>query len=228
MKFALVNSERQEAQPKLIGSCLSCGSPTVARCGEIRINHWAHKGQKRCDPWWENETEWHRTWKNQFPTKCQEFIQQAENGEKHVADVRTDAGWVLEFQHSYISAHERRSREGFYSQLIWIVDGTRRVKDQKRFFEVLGEQGFNRKHPELIATFPEGALFRDWIASTAHVLIDFGEDQLWWLMPQSNEYWAYVLPIRRSDFIDLHHRESHDWMRLIDKYHQILAQRQSS
>lgn len=36
MKFALVNNERQEAQPGLIGNCIYCGNQTIAKCG---INH---------------------------------------------------------------------------------------------------------------------------------------------------------------------------------------------
>ncbi len=86
MKFALVNGERREAEPSLMGECLGCGNPVVAKCGEVRIKHWAHKARARCDAWWETETEWHRAWKNQFPSEWQEVIHYAENGEKHIAD----------------------------------------------------------------------------------------------------------------------------------------------
>lgn len=37
MKFALANGKRQEAQPKLSGTCAACGSPMVASCGEVRV-----------------------------------------------------------------------------------------------------------------------------------------------------------------------------------------------
>lgn len=204
MKFALVSGTRQEAQPNLKGLCIGCGSPTLARCGEIRVNHWAHLGQRRCDPWWENETDWHRAWKNQFPTECQEIVQHAEDGEKHIADVITKSGWVLEFQHSYLKPEERRSRENFYKKLIWVVDGNRRIKDKKRFFEILSDGGHHKDYPNLKSTFPEGALFRDWVNSTAHVFFDFGDDEVWWLSPRSNEFYAHVLPITRQQFIEFH------------------------
>src|SRR5579872_4564917 len=101
-KFALVEGQRQEAQPGLTGKCQFCEKPMVAKCGKTRIKHWAHIGKRTCDLWWENETEWHRAWKGHFPAEWQEIVHQAQNGEKHIADVKTDLGWVLEFQHSYI------------------------------------------------------------------------------------------------------------------------------
>jgi hypothetical protein len=208
MKFALINGERKEAQPSLKGVCIGCGGPTLARCGEVRVNHWAHQSQRRCDSWWENETDWHRAWKNQFPSDWQEIVQTAESGEKHIADVKTKDNWVIEFQHSYINPQERRSREDFYKNLIWIVDGNRRLKDKKRFFEILGDGGRHKDFPNLKSTFPEGALFRDWINSNAYVFFDFGEEDLWCLLPKSNEYYASVLPITRRQFIEFHVDES--------------------
>lgn len=104
MKFALVDGTRLEAQPKLSAKCPICSDPMVSKCGKVRIWHWAHQGTLPCDPWWENETEWHRNWKGQFPINWQEFVYRAENGEKHVADVRTDHGWVIEYGGAFRSA----------------------------------------------------------------------------------------------------------------------------
>jgi competence protein CoiA len=114
MKYALVNGQRQEAQPNLSGECPSCASPMVEKCGEIRTKHWAHLGKRVCDTWWENETGWHRAWKGRFRTDWQEVIHSTENGEKHIADVKIDQGWVLEFQHSHLDPEERRARDAFY------------------------------------------------------------------------------------------------------------------
>ena len=202
MKFALVNSQRQEAESQLKGVCIGCGYPVVAKCGERRIHHWAHKGRVKCDPWWEKETEWHRSWKNQFPEDWQEIVHIADNGEKHVADVKTQDGWIIEFQHSHIRPDERRSREKFYKKLIWVVDGDRRARDKTRFMQVIKQSGPNNLRPQLRVTFAEGAIFRDWITSTVHVIYDFGVDDLWCLFPQSNELWAYILPIPRMEFIE--------------------------
>lgn len=102
MKYALVNDERQEAQTGLSGKCTCCGHPTVAKCGEVKIWHWAHRGKRMCDAWWENETKWHRAWKEQFPKEWQEVVHLAEDGEKHIADVKIEQEYVIEFQHSLI------------------------------------------------------------------------------------------------------------------------------
>ena len=227
MKFALLNGERQEPQPNLSANCIGCGGLVVSRCGEVRLWHWAHKAIRNCDSWWEGETEWHRSWKDQYPTEWQEVVHQSESGEKHIADIRTQNGWVIEFQHSYINPDERRSREEFYKKLIWIVDGKRRSRDADRFFQVLGDgDGPNRSWPELRMPFPEGALFRDWISSDAPVFFDFGGDLLWLLFPQSYELWAYVLPISRSEFIEMHQQvnatEMNQFDSLLNKFSAFL------
>lgn len=85
--------------------------------------HWAHSPRRRCDPWWENETEWHRGWKNHFPNGWQEVVHVDESGERHIADIKTDSGLIIELQHSSMKPEELRSRESFYGNLLWIVDG---------------------------------------------------------------------------------------------------------
>jgi competence protein CoiA len=115
MKFADIECQRREAQPGLsAATCPSCGAAVIAKCGDHRVWHWAHRGVRVCDPWWEPETEWHRAWKNEFPADWQEAVHFAQSGEKHVADVKTQSGMVLEFQHSFLKAEERAARESFY------------------------------------------------------------------------------------------------------------------
>jgi competence protein CoiA len=137
MKFALVEGERQEAQPGLSARCPDCSAVMPPKCGEVRMPHWAHRGRRDCDPWCEPETPWHRAWKNHFPLAWQERRHTSENGEIHRADVKTDRGVVLEFQHSFLRSDERQSRENFYPKMVWVVDGTRRKRDRKQFFESL-------------------------------------------------------------------------------------------
>lgn len=98
---------------------------------------WAHLKSKDCDPWWEQETEWHRSWKNQFPAAWQEIGHTAQSGERHRADVKTARGLVLEFQYSALSETERVSREEFYAGLVWVVHAHRRLRDRKKFFASL-------------------------------------------------------------------------------------------
>lgn len=52
MKFALINGIKEEATKGAKGLCPICDSELVAKCGEVKINHWAHKGKRMCDPWW--------------------------------------------------------------------------------------------------------------------------------------------------------------------------------
>ena len=92
-KFALVNGKRQKPQPGLKGTCEVCGDLVDAKCGDIRIHHWAHRGYRKCDTWWEPETEWHRAWKKQFHEHWQEVVHTGKNGEKHRADITTDEVW---------------------------------------------------------------------------------------------------------------------------------------
>jgi hypothetical protein len=178
----------------------------VAKCGEVRVWHWAHKGRLLCDPWWENETEWHRAWKERFPADWQEIIHTAENGERHIADVKTDAGWVIEFQYSYIEPGERRSREAFYPKMIWVVDGTRRKRDRAQFITSLNDGGWVVRNAPLRKAFSdECRLLREWVGSHAAIFFDLGEvEALWYLLPNSNSWWAYVHPVSRAEFIEWH------------------------
>lgn len=103
MKFALIDSTETIATKEAKGICPNCGSELIAKCGDIKLNHWAHKGSRNCDSWWENETDWHRSWKDNFSTDWQEIILSDEiTGEKHIADIRTAHELVIEFQHSHI------------------------------------------------------------------------------------------------------------------------------
>lgn len=70
------------------------------------------------------ETPWHRDWKMEFPETCREkaFIDQ-EKGFWHRADVYTECGTAIEFQNSPITESELLSREAFYPNLIWVLNG---------------------------------------------------------------------------------------------------------
>lgn len=207
MKYALVNDRLQEAQPGFTGKCPCCDSTTISKCGKIKIPHWAHKGKLMCDPWWENETEWHRKWKNCFPEECQEVVHVAENGEKHIADVKTNRGLVIEFQHSFIKPEERQSREDFYKNMIWIVDGTRRLRDKDKF--MYGWENHSKQLDAKVAMrrlygyYSESPLIRDWGTNRVPVFFDFGQDILWGLLCKTtnNIVYNYAFIIKRSELI---------------------------
>jgi competence protein CoiA len=204
MRFAIVNDERREALPKSAGACPACGSPVVAKCGRIKAWHWAHKGRQSCDRWWENETDWHRRWKAEFPISWQEVPQQDRlTGEWHFADVKTDEGLVLEFQHSPLDPVELQSREAFYGNLVWVVDGNRKELD-KSYFN-MGLSGPVQEDPLAYAVkwWSRSRLLHDWAATTAPVYLDFGDEFLWRLIfyrPETRL--AAVGPLLRSAFVE--------------------------
>ena len=123
MQYAVINGERAEPLSGGRGQCPICRSDMIAKCGQRILHHWAHKGRRNCDPWWENETQWHRDWKSRFPRECREIHHRARDGEIHRADVRTASGIYIEIQHSPMPDAERCAREDFYGNLLWIVDG---------------------------------------------------------------------------------------------------------
>ncbi|MBO9585267.1 MAG: hypothetical protein J7574_13980 [Flavobacterium sp.] len=104
-----------------IAVCGFCGEKVRGRCGEINIWHWQHINKVECDLWKEGETDWHRAWKSRFPYDWQETII-IKNGEKHIADILTDEGLVIEFQNSAISPSTIAEREKFYGKLIWVIN----------------------------------------------------------------------------------------------------------
>ncbi len=212
MKFALVNGNKAEATKGANGLCPSCGSELIAKCGELKVNHWAHKGNRNCDPWWENETDWHRSWKGHFPMDWQEVVHFDARGEKHIADVKTESGWVLEFQHSYLSPEERRSRNTFYSKISWVVDGARRKADMSQFRKILEDSTTVSTNPLIKRVyFPEECrLLKEWRDRDALVFFDFqdaiGTEQpmLWFLFPEISISEAFISPFLRINFIELH------------------------
>lgn len=217
MKYALINGEGTEATKGAIGSCPSCGAEVIAMCGDLKIHHWSHKGRRNCDPWWENETEWHRSWKGYFAKEWQEVVHFDEGGEKHIADVKTKNGWVMEFQHSFLQKIERRSRIEFYKKMVWVVDGVRRKNDKNQFMTLIKEcKQIRSGLPVFRLDFPdECRLVKEWHGNSL-VFFDFRETQsleeteLWFLFPKTHSSCAYLLPFSRARFIELFKRDNFD------------------
>lgn len=177
MKYAYVADERMQAQPKLRGVCRACEVEVISKCGKHVVWHWAHRSRAQCDPWWENETLWHRDWKNRFPEEWQEVVHQDVNSrERHVADVKTSHGVVVEFQRSTIDSMEVSAREQFYGRMVWVIDGTRSPLDPSFFNMSLGSLT-----PEGYAYFRwmgRSRLFHRWHTRTP-VFVDFGGESFW-------------------------------------------------
>jgi hypothetical protein len=177
MRFALVSAHKTDPQPKLHGQCPHCGEAVISKCGKVKVWHWSHKSTKICDPWWENETEWHRAWKDKFPKEWQEISAlDPETGETHIADVKTSYGLVVEFQHSPMPSEEMAAREHFYGNMIWIVDGLRSELDVGYFRLGMASTPIQTNPLAYgFAWWGTSRLMHNWSDAKARVFIDFGE-----------------------------------------------------
>ncbi len=217
MKYALVNGKKREAKRGLQGICPSCSSNLIPRCGPLKVDHWSHKGKRNCDYWWENETAWHRSWKGNYPEEFQEVVHfDKHSGEKHIADVKTTDGLVIEFQHSFIKPEESKSRELFYKKMIWVVDGTRLDRDFKRFVKGVACAQRTNKNGVYILHFPEECFPKSWLNNSVPVIFDFlgtmnkndfieSEDalrtELYILLPKANNDSRILVQLDRNSFI---------------------------
>jgi len=192
----LANTSRGHQQsPALsgeLGTCPLCGRTVLAKCGEIVQWHWAHESAIDCDPWSEPESPWHYTWKNRFPRECQEIIVG-----QHRADVISERGWILEFQHCPLSVAEIREREQFYgTKLIWIADG----KDCGKNFHFRKTQ----KHgPELTNRVPVTFRWKwprkTWATARRPVFVDLDGELLlrirWMSLSTPCGGWGILTPV---------------------------------
>jgi hypothetical protein len=120
--------------------------------------------------------------------------------------VRTTHGWVIEFQHSYLKPEERRSRSAFYQKLVWVVDGARRKTDRVQFASALDSSFQVGSNAAVRRVLPSKCtLLTEWGDANTPVFFDFGPGPtLWWLIATGSSGFAYVAPLSRSDFVEIH------------------------
>lgn len=136
MRYALVKTSGSDEWTRLDvddafkyqhGKCELCGGKVGARKGDIRVNHWYHlDGRGDCDPWHEPKGEWHRQIQCCFPVSRQEYVICRKVGDatvKHIADIYTKSGYVIEVQMSPLSLGKIAEREEFYGRIVWFVSG---------------------------------------------------------------------------------------------------------
>jgi competence protein CoiA len=215
MKYALASGQRVEAYARGRGMCPVCKGEVIAKCGTHKVPHWAHRGIRDCNSWAEKETEWHRAWKNKFPAECQEFIQRdGHSGERHIADVRTPHGLVIEFQHSHLDPLERAKRERFYRNMVWVVDGACLQGDYPRFDRGKDNLRSTPIQGYFLLAFPEECFPAKWLDSFVPVIFDFRgidesqppdvfRDTLWCLLPGRPEGNAVVVAMSREQFVEV-------------------------
>lgn len=210
MKYAIVHGQRAEPTKAAKGTCPACGSEMIARICKTKVDHWAHKSKQNCDLWWENETAWHREWKNCFEIEWQEFVHKDEaTGEIHIADVTTPHGWTLEIQHSPLDDEERKARNTFYKKIVWVVDGTRRKTDIDQLSRLLASSiKFKTKIPTF-AVNPDNKnrLLAEWHNNDSLVFFDFkqfnldGQRIIWFVLPKLELKDAYIPEFANDLFI---------------------------
>ena len=163
-----------------------------------------------------------RQWKNTFPLEWQEIIAIDEKtGEKHIADIKTNGDMVVEFQHSNISEDERISREKFYKNMIWIVDGTRRKRDFTHFvdaFEYNSIWRAGQKSFLFVLEYGHCHLPKEWQNSSVPVLFDFKglldrnkeeydndplREPLWCLLPVRGNNINVLFEFDRSKLVEM-------------------------
>ena len=199
MQYAIVDGQRSTPIPRQRGICQYCGEEMIAKCGQYVMWHWAHMPGSNCDPWWTSESAWHREWKEQFPEDWREIVHFDErSGEKHIADVKTSSGVVIEFQRSPISVDEVRSREEFYESMLWVVDGDRGSLDPNYFrMGLVPEPVSLEPLVHIVDWMSSGRILHKWSAVTCPVYIDFGRHGLWRFFEFNMEYRVgYFSPLK--------------------------------
>ncbi|WP_095590273.1 competence protein CoiA [Actibacterium ureilyticum] len=203
MKFADLNGERLEPAPKLKAKCPFCESDVVARCGKVRVWHWAHKSTRHCDHWWKAEKQWHRDWKNLFPNEWQEQGRRDASGELHIADVLTPQGLALEFQHSAIGREEVERRTAFHQEICWVVDGMRLESTIKQFKNALAHARLSNSRGASVyeVYYYDSRSLKRWRGLNAPVVIDFGIEDVW-VIGRSLENSALMYTLKKTALVE--------------------------
>ena len=210
-RYALVNGVRtdiEKAQSGDLGECELCHGQLRARKGDVRVPHWAHVSHDVCDSWHESKGPWHIAWQNEFPEEWRECLI-VKDQDRHIADIRTKHGLVIEFQHSAMNRDEQEAREKFYGNMIWVVDGKRLKNDWARFEKNANANLKNilnhaTRSPTMFCVASDSAKIfpHAWLNSTVPVLFDFGKDVLWSLLPTRTKQGASMaIPFLRNVFI---------------------------
>lgn len=112
-----LNNELVLAAPGRDATCPQCGGRVIAKCGDIKIPHFAHATLEDCDTWTEPETAWHHAWKLSAPEHRREVVIG-----NHRADAVDPHGVVFEFQHSHLAPAAIHEREDHYGNMVWVFD----------------------------------------------------------------------------------------------------------
>ena len=220
MLYALVNGVKSEATPNGKALCPFCDHKMIAKCGEFVSWHWAHERAANCDSWYQPETEWHRKWKAVFGKDNCEIILN-KDGIKHIADIKTIHGCVIELQNSPINYEKLIEREDFYGpDMIWIINGIQFADNFKilpihgleydtytpEFDRFAKMHGFtpNYSSEKNTGRFEWKRPKKVWSLAGANVYIDFGNEFLFKINKWSSDSKGIGDQISKKQFISNH------------------------
>lgn len=152
--------------------CPICKGELVVKAqkSEKIAAHFAHKSIKDCDTFSHDMSDWHKAWQKRFPEKNQE-VPLPFDAPCHRADVLA-YGYVIEFQHSPISAEEFEERNRFYTSLgkkvVWIFDVSDKYANN-RFSKVEPEYAFCGYYVD-----SNGATRKRWFVKDFRIATTFG------------------------------------------------------
>ena len=141
MLYASVDGQRRLATTSgELGICPGCGGAVRARCGTVKVNHWAHVSGDECDSWYEPITQWHLKWQKLFPEKYREVVIDEHRADIHIPGNDVWPNITIEVQHSSISWDDVMERENFYKThgvLFWVFDAREWGKNFNQLFRRL-------------------------------------------------------------------------------------------
>lgn len=186
------NDQKIAASPSNKATCSCCGGEVIAKCGKIKIWHWAHKS-KAIDCNFEPETNWHLQWKSYADPERTE-VKVKRNGMYKMADIMLANGIVVEAQHSPISVDEIQLRERFYKNMFWIFDCRESYNKGRMLFT------FNIDN----VTEPHSEYNPD---SGRHEMLTGSIDYKWAGLYYDSCYWSYpkktILFAKKPIYLDL-------------------------
>jgi hypothetical protein len=134
--YAIVHAVKTLPLPRGRGVCPACGGKVLARCGAIRVHHWAHESGQECDSWSEGIGPWHLAWQRLVEPA---FVEVPRG--PHRADILGSDDTVIELQHSPLTPAAIAARERHYGKMVWLIDATQRfggLVSGDRFFFSFG------------------------------------------------------------------------------------------
>ena len=137
--------------------CPYCGAPLIARKGDVRQHHFAHKQDHHCSDTWVHHrshnydlSAWHNEWQSLFPKENQE-VKLSLGDTRHRADVMVDRT-VIEFQHSIMQVQAFDDRNNFYfnlaNKVIWLFDLSDLLEEQLFYKETNEGLEFHWRNPK--------------------------------------------------------------------------------